>query len=586
MVNTLINPAVNPGSRLGAQPFDETSPICFLPMASASELETVIRAIYRQVLGNAYVMESERLRSLESQLAQGILTVREFVRQLAKSELYRTRFFENCPRYRALELNFKHLLGRAPESYQETTFHSHILDTEGYDADIDAYLDSDEYQTAFGEHTVPYYRGDKTQTGKALVGFTHMSQLWRGSSASDKDLTAGNPARVMSAILTNRPSPIQPPSNISPDWCPPSDVKTIIAKALGVKTRAANVVGQPPSVALTSQDTNRQEQYQGLQALNIDAVELCPGFSNEDAEIVIRAIYRQVLGNAYVMESERLQVPESQLKRGELSVREFIRCLAKSELYRTRFFDDCYRYRAIELNFKHLLGRAPSSFEEMKYHSSILDEAGFEADIDAYLNSDEYQQTFGEFVVPYYRGYKTQTGQPLIGFTNMLQLLPSASSSDKDLTAGNPSQLTRSLILNRPYGIDRPRDAKDILRDVFKPKVAVVDRVQQTKARAKQVAAEQALKQRLQQQAQEIERLQQQLSELRPLATVGATYLKNSWSPSAAASGSESSTSLQQQSDGQAAQMAALQAQIADARRYAVIGAARTNKWQSRRFNG
>ena len=296
-----------PASRLGVSLFEETPPVEWVPGLAADDLEDIINAVYRQVLGNAYVMESERLRSLESQLAQGILTVREFVRQLAKSELYRTRFFENCPRYRALELNFKHLLGRAPESYQETTFHSHILDTEGYDADIDAYLDSDEYQTAFGEHTVPYYRGDKTQTGKALVGFTHMSQLWRGSSASDKDLTAGNPARVMSAILTNQPSPIQPPSNIAPGWSPPSDVKAIIAKALGVKTRAANVVDASPPAPLDSQDTNRQEQYRGLQALSLDAVELCPGFSNEDAEIVIRAIYRQVLGNAYVMESERLQ---------------------------------------------------------------------------------------------------------------------------------------------------------------------------------------------------------------------------------------------------------------------------------------
>lgn len=72
-------------------------------------------------------------------------------------------------------------------------------------------------------------------------------------------------------------------------------------------------------------------------------------------ESLINAIYRQVLGNAYVMESEELVVPESQLKAKEISIREFIRQVAKSELYRSRFFDNCYRYRAIELNFKHLL---------------------------------------------------------------------------------------------------------------------------------------------------------------------------------------------------------------------------------------
>jgi phycoerythrin-associated linker protein len=46
-------------------------------------------------------------------------------------------------------------------------------------------------------------------------------------------------------------------------------------------------------------------------------------------------------------------VPESQLKQGIIDVREFVRQLAKLELYRSRFFDNVYRYRAIELNFKH-----------------------------------------------------------------------------------------------------------------------------------------------------------------------------------------------------------------------------------------
>ncbi len=66
-------------------------------------------------------------------------------------------------------------------------------------------------------------------------------------------------------------------------------------------------------------------------------LELIPGRSEEEVESVIRAVYRQILGNAYVMESERASIPESQFKRGELSVREFVRAVAKSELYRSRF---------------------------------------------------------------------------------------------------------------------------------------------------------------------------------------------------------------------------------------------------------
>ncbi|NER30416.1 MAG: phycobilisome Linker polypeptide, partial [Symploca sp. SIO1C4] len=193
-----------------------------------------------------------------------------------------------------------------------------------------------------------------------------------------------------------------------------------------------------------------QHQYQACE----DTVpfELLPGRSEEEIETIIRIIYRQVLGNAYVMESERLVVPESQLKQGEISVREFVRQLAKSELYRSRFFDNCPRYRATELNFKHLLGRAPDDYSEMKYHSSILDTKGYEADIDSYLDSDEYQDAFGDNIVPFYRGYKTQTGKKLLGFTNMFKLLPSMSSSDKDLVSGNYPRLNKPIIYNNPEG--------------------------------------------------------------------------------------------------------------------------------------
>ncbi len=191
-------------------------------------------------------------------------------------------------------------------------------------------------------------------------------------------------------------------------------------------------------------------------------IELQIGRSEEEVETVIKAVYRQVLGNAYVMESERLSVPESQLKRGEISVREFVRQVAKSELYRSRFFDSCARYRATELNFKHLLGRAPNSFEEMKAHSTILDESGFEADIDSYIDSDEYQNNYGEFIVPYIRGYKTQNGKSMVGFTHMFQLLRGASSSDlKGNLSGNKPRLNSLVINSTPTPVIPPSGGSD-----------------------------------------------------------------------------------------------------------------------------
>ena len=131
-----------------------------------------------------------------------------------------------------------------------------------------------------------------------------------------------------------------------------------------------------------------------------------PHASDSDKRAIIRAVYQQVLGGQYLMASERLEGAESLFLNGYLSVREFVRTLAKSAQYRSRFFESCNPYRFIELNFKHLLGRAPQNKAEMLHHFTILQEQGYDAEIDSYLDSAEYQERFGEEVVPYIHGFK------------------------------------------------------------------------------------------------------------------------------------------------------------------------------------
>ena len=106
--------------------------------------------------------------------------------------------------------------------------------------------------------------------------------------------------------------------------------------------------------------------------------------SSDDKASVIPAGYQQVLGNQYVMASERLEGPESLLKRGNLSVRKLVCQVAKSGLYRKCFFESSNPYRFIELNFEHLLGHAPQNTAEMLHHFTILQEQGYDAEIDSY----------------------------------------------------------------------------------------------------------------------------------------------------------------------------------------------------------
>jgi phycoerythrin-associated linker protein len=203
-----------PASLLGVSLFEETPAIEWVPGNSALDLETIIAAVYRQVLGNAYVMDSERPLVLESQFKRAELSVREFVRALAKSDLYRSRFFSSCPRYRAIELNFRHLLGRPPLDLEEMRLHSTILDTQGFEAEIDAYVDSDEYQATFGENVVPYIRGYKTEACQSMVQFTHTFQLVRGASSSSlKGNLAGKSPRLNSLVIQSIPTAVISPAS-------------------------------------------------------------------------------------------------------------------------------------------------------------------------------------------------------------------------------------------------------------------------------------------------------------------------------------------------------------------------------------
>lgn len=229
--------AFGPASRLGVSLFEETPPIEWVPGLSADDREDIINAVYRQVLGNAYVMESERLTVAESQFKLGEYSVREFVRAVAQSDLYRTRFFESCPRYRYTELNFRHLLGRAPNDYDDMKFHSNVLDAEGFEADIDTYIDSDEYQNTFGENIVPYIRGYKSEGSESMVEFTHMFELVRGASSSSlKGSTSGTSPRLNSLVINAIPTAVKAPSGGSDGWAfsePPTSAPTRVGAGIG-----------------------------------------------------------------------------------------------------------------------------------------------------------------------------------------------------------------------------------------------------------------------------------------------------------------------------------------------------------------
>ena len=193
----------------------------------------------------------------------------------------------------------------------------------------------------------------------------------------------------------------------------------------------------------------------------IDAqpVELRANWTPGDVKLVIRAAYRQILGNEYLMESERLVGPESLLTQGSISVRDFIRAIAQSELYREKFLYPNFHVRFIELNYKHLLGRAPYDQAEISYHLDLYTTQGYEAEIASYLDSPEYLENFGDSVVPYHRDFQgAGPGQRAIGFSRLMHLYGGYANSDRSQGQKQP-KLTWEVARNLATPINAPRTA-------------------------------------------------------------------------------------------------------------------------------
>lgn len=194
---------------LGFEPCAQTAPTELRANPTDADIQSTIWAAYRQVLGNDHVMRSERLSSAESLLKQGDISVRDFIRTLALSDLYKQKFFCSTPQSRFIELNFKHLLGRAPYDEAEITDHVNLYIQGGYEAEINSYVDSLEYLENFGDQVVPYYRGFATQRGQKTVGFTRMFQLYRGAASSDRGRVKHKKGCLTTELARNAASPIR-----------------------------------------------------------------------------------------------------------------------------------------------------------------------------------------------------------------------------------------------------------------------------------------------------------------------------------------------------------------------------------------
>lgn len=139
---------------------DEDDPMIYRlsPNQSDSEINEIIWAAYRQIFSEQLILKSHRQISLESLLRNRTISIREFVRGLGKSEVYRDLVASTNSNYRLVDITFKRFLGRATYNKDEQIAWSIVIATKGLHGFIDAVVDSQEYIQNFGDDVIPYQR--------------------------------------------------------------------------------------------------------------------------------------------------------------------------------------------------------------------------------------------------------------------------------------------------------------------------------------------------------------------------------------------------------------------------------------------
>jgi phycobilisome rod-core linker protein len=116
---------------------------------------------------------------------------------------------------------------------------------------------------------------------------------------------------------------------------------------------------------------------------------------------LIEAAYRQIFFHAFAADREKFL--ESQLRSGQITVRDFIRGLCASNTFTRSFYNLNSNYRFVEHCVQKILGRDVYSDREKIAWSIVIATKGRNGFVNDLLNSDEYLENFGDSIVPFHR---------------------------------------------------------------------------------------------------------------------------------------------------------------------------------------
>ncbi|MFX0029857.1 MAG: neuraminidase-like domain-containing protein, partial [Candidatus Hermodarchaeota archaeon] len=148
-----------------------------------------------------------------------------------------------------------------------------------------------------------------------------------------------------------------------------------------------------------------------IAGLHISNSELKTLMNYELVRFLVRSIFRQVLERD--PEPIEMIIRVSKLNKGKISLKEMIRELALTKEHQDHFIVPSSEDKAITYCFNHLLGRDPSPDEIEKWVDVSFDE-GIDNVINGLIDSDEYEEKFGEDGMAFDINYEDPTMNPEI----------------------------------------------------------------------------------------------------------------------------------------------------------------------------
>nr|QCI08133.1 gbilisome linker polypeptide [Polyneura bonnemaisonii] len=429
---------------------------------SIDEKNIVIKACYRQVferdITKAYNL---KFIDLESQVKIGRLSIKEFIRYLGKSSIYRKQFHETFVDSRVIEIAFKHFLGRGPSSLEEFKHFFSILCNRGLDGLIDNLLNSHEYADYFGEEIVPYLRslGEEAQESRnwgAQIRLFNYSAVFRKTPEfitlfSDYKMSLPDQHPYG---LGNDPLAIQFGAIF------PKNLVNLRTKStfFGRDTRRILLKRGPSIYSQISDPKSRHKKLSSL-GPKVFNLSLLNKKSLNDINKIVNAIYLKVFGRLlYKEELSSFFKIENQFRNDTISIRDFIRVLIKSSLFRSLYWDNLYICKAIEYIHNKLIGRPTYGRQEINQYFDIAYKNSYYTMIDSMLNSMEYDEAFGDNIVPYERYITTSTLSSRRLSTKLYKY-----NSDSYLYKNKNIKNTNFLILSE---IQEKRSANNIIQRI------------------------------------------------------------------------------------------------------------------------